>query len=195
MKMQTIAASALALGVAILVGMLPASAPAQRSTPVTVINTDANPVPVETGADRNTRTPFSTSVTSAFGNFRGIATADTVAGEDFTVPAGQILVIEHVSLRATIDNADQVGFMRVFFDADGVGGDDELVLGLRTDLASLPIGATRKLVTYDWPVTIYAAPESEVVMNLNSIAGSSTGAAEWVVSGYLVPATGSGLGR
>ena len=138
---------------------------------------------------------FATSVVSAFGNFRGIPTADTVAGEDFTVPAGQILVIEHVSLRATIDNADQVGFMRVFFDADGVGGTDELVLAVRTDLAFLPIGTTRKLVTYDWPVTIFAAPETDVVLNLNSTAGSSTGAAEWVVTGYLVPTTGAGLGR
>ena len=180
-----------AAAIALLVIAAPAHA--QRSTPVTVVNTDAAPVPVETDTERNVRTPFAVGVNVAIGTFRGIPTSDRVAGDDFTVPAGQILVVEHISLRATTATADQVAFVEVRFTSDGTSTNHNLPVS--TDLASLPVGSTQKITSYGWPIKFYADGGSDVVLNLNSTDGSPGGAAGYRVSGYLVPASSATLGH
>jgi len=188
MRLQPILTAA-----AVVLLALPAPGHAQRSTPVTVVNTDGAPVPVETDAERNTRTPFAVGVNTPFGNFRGIPTSSRVAGDDFTVPAGQILVVEYISLRATTSTADQVGFVEVRFESDGNSTGHSLPVS--ADLVALPIGTTQKIVNYAWPVKFYADGGSDVVLNLNSTVGSPDGSAQYRVSGYLVPAGSATLGQ
>lgn len=152
----------------------------------------AGPLAVTTETEANARTPFAVRVSVAFGFFRDIATSDRVAGDDFTVPAGSILVIEQITLRTTMANADDVGFVEARVPTNGATISH--VLPVRTDIRSLPAGSTQKIENRSWLVKFYADPGSEVVLNLNSIVGSPGGAAVYTVSGYLVPAVSPTLG-
>ncbi|MCB1888695.1 MAG: hypothetical protein KDH20_13900 [Rhodocyclaceae bacterium] len=166
---------------------------AQRSTPVTVVNGAANPVPVLSAQDLYPRTGFATRVSVAFGLFKGIPTSDRVAGDAFVSPADATLVLEQMSLRATQANDDQVAFVEIRFTSGGQSVSHSLMVP--TGLATLPAGGTQKITNYTWPLAVIVDPGTEVTLNLNSTTGSSTGSAQYVVSGYLVPAGSPGLGR
>lgn len=167
---------------------------ATRSTPVTVVNSDAEPIPVVTEDERSARTPFSQGVSVSFGTFRGISTSDRVAGDDFEVPPDHILVLEHISLRATMAIGDDIGYAEVSFTSNG--DSDTHYLPVRTDIRALPLtGGNQKVVSQGWPIRLYADPGSDVVLNLNSTVGSPGGSVRYTVSGYLVPDVSPGLGR
>ncbi len=180
-------------GSAVLFALCGGAYAAVRSTPVTVVNSEAEPVPVVTEDERNIRTPFAVRVTTPFGMFRGIPTSDRVAGDDFTVPAGQILVVEHISLRATMANEDEIGYVEARFASDSESVTH--YLPVQTDTRSLPASSTQKIVSQGWQIRFFADPGSEIILNLNSIAGSPGGVAIYSLSGYLVPNDSPGLGR
>ena len=142
--------------------------------------------------EANARTPFAERVNVAFGLFNGIPTSDRVAGDTFTVPAGSILVIEQITLRATMAAADDIGFVEARVATNGATISH--VLPVRTDLRALPVGTSQKIENRSWLVKFYADPGSGVVLNLNSIVGSPSGAVAYTVSGYLVPAVSPTLG-
>jgi hypothetical protein len=152
----------------------------------------AGPLAVTTATETNARTPFAVRFTVPFGSFRGIPTSDRVAGDTFDVPAGSILVIEQITLRATTANTDDVGFVEVRVATDGTTNSH--TLPVRSDVRSLPAGTTQKIEGQSWSVKFYADPGSAVLLNLNSIAGSPSGSAAYTVSGYLVPAVSPTLG-
>lgn len=150
------------------------------------------PLTVTTQTELNGRSAFSARISVPFGEFRDIPTSDRVAGDDFAVPVGSVLVIEHITLRATTATADQVGFVEARVATNGTTISHVLPVAL--DQASLPVGSAQKIDTYGWPVKLYADGGSEVVLNLNSTVGSPGGAAVYTVSGYLVPAASPTLG-
>lgn len=150
------------------------------------------PLTVTTATEANARTPFAARIAVAFGTFKGIPTSDRVAGDFFEVPFGSILVIEQITLRATTADADDVAFVEARVATNGTNFSH--ALPVRSDLRSLPVGSTQKIVNQSWSVKFYADPGSEVVLNLNSIVGSPSGAVAYTVSGYLVPAVSPTLG-
>lgn len=180
------------LGLLLAASLVCPSAFAQRSTPVTVVNDDSNPIPVVTDNDLSQREGFAERVTAAFGTFRGIPTSDRVAGTDFLTPADATLVIEYMTLRATQDNADQIGFVEIRATSRGTTISHSLPVA--SDLVSLPAGSSQKITNYAWPLKIYVDPGTDVILNLNSIAGSAGGSAAYTVSGYLVPVGSPSLG-
>ena len=101
-------------------------------------------------------------------------------------------MIEQITLRATIANADDLGFVEARVSTDGQAVSHNLPV--RTDLRSLPVGASQKIENHSWLVKLYADPGSAVVLNLNSIVGSPSGNAAYTVSGYMVPAVSPTLG-
>ena len=57
------------------------------------------------------------------------------------------------------------------------------------------LDAAAKIVNYGWPVEFCAGGSSNVVLNLNSTVGRPGGAAQYRVSGHLVPASSATLGQ
>jgi hypothetical protein len=101
-------------------------------------------------------------------------------------------VIEQITLRATMANTDEVGFVEARVPTNGTNISH--ALPVQSDLISLPVGSTQKIENRSWLVKLYADPGSEVVLNLNSIDGSPSGNAIYTVSGYLLPAVSPTLG-
>ena len=174
-------------------GLACTHASAQRSTPVTVINDVANPIPVVTERELSPRTGFAHGFAVAFGQFTGIPTADRVAGDVFTAPADATLVLEQMTLSATTTETDQVGFVEIRFVSGG--NSVRHSLPVPADVVSLPVPGSRKITNYSWPISVIADPGSEIILNLNSISGSPGGSARYTVSGYSVPAGSPSLRR
>jgi hypothetical protein len=143
---------------------------------VSVVNTTASPVPVR-DVDNPARQPFEAQVVGGFADGAATTGDITIA----TVPAGKLLVIEHVSVfgtmlpgqklvRATIQTEDVSIYLRISPQGSNAGGSRDYFIAS---------GAV-------WTVTGKVHPVFRGTGERDSFAGANPDSVTFTISGYFV---------
>lgn len=160
----------IALAGAALAALLPAAASAQRSTPVSVVNTD--PVPVEVAFEPY-QWPFRV----------GTVRNEFIICDQVPVPAGKVLVIEMVSAQLETINPDIKGSFYLDLRSVETGVSTTRPFGGEIHRE----GFSDTMRQLRWPMTLYAGPTTNGTDEVDLCTGPGT-EAQGVVTGYLMQA-------
>jgi len=166
------------------------------STPVQVVNTVANPVPVTGSVSGDVSvisgridatvlndvvtTPYLVSRSGAFG-------AGSLAPFGFDVPDGMRLIVETITVRYALDSPGNAVTQMSIWTASGFFASGEIALQQQGDIADV-FGTKYWLVgTHTGKLRIDAAAGRQDELTLFSRLPTVSGTANMLVAGYLVP--------